>query len=133
MAGADLRPLSGGTLGGFSSASAVAAAYDVVCHRAYPLAFRQAVHGASGEGCGSARGAERIAVLPGAAAACAAPREPVPAPAPEPAPTPSPRPEQPKCPPCNPKPGYACPLAASPAYCVASRSEVAPYAPRPAH
>jgi hypothetical protein len=50
-------------------------------------------------------------------AALAPPR---PVPAPEPAP---PAPERPECAPCNPRPGYACPLAARPAYCVAVREQ----------
>jgi hypothetical protein len=45
---------------------------------------------------------------------------PRPVPAPEPAP---PAPERPECAPCKPRPGYACPLAASPAYCVARREQ----------
>lgn len=45
-----------------------------------------------------------------------APPRPVPAPEPSP-----PAPERPECAPCNPRPGYACPLVASPAYCVARR------------
>ncbi len=132
MSGADLRPLSGGALGGFTAAGAVAAAYDVVCHRAYPLAFRQAVRGARGEGCGASASQDGSLCCP-PAALCAPPNEPVPAPAPEPGPAPPPRPEPPRCPPCDPQPGHACPLAASPAYCVAGRSEVSPYAPLLAH
>lgn len=132
MSAADLRPLRGGALGAFTAAGAVAAAYDVVCHRAYALSFRQAVHGAGGEGCGaSATQSGSLCCPPGAL--CASPSEPVPAPAPEPEPAPSPSPEPPRCPPCHPQPAHACPLAASPAYCVAGRSAVAPYAPPPAH
>jgi hypothetical protein len=53
-----------------------------------------------------------------------------PAPIPAPLPTPTPTPEPPKCAPCDPKPGVACPLAvAVPAYCVAGRDE----APAAAH
>lgn len=45
LAGADLRALlrRGPALAGFSAAAAIAQAYDVVCHRPYDPAFRQAV------------------------------------------------------------------------------------------
>ena len=46
---------------------------------------------------------------------------------PEPTPVP-PTPEPPRCPPCNPKPGFACPLETRPAICPAA----APAARRPA-
>ncbi|HUE25431.1 MAG TPA: hypothetical protein VMP89_01540 [Solirubrobacteraceae bacterium] len=110
---AALLPLSasGEPLEGFSTAGAVADAYNAVCGLPYSLAFRRAVSGTGAE-CA-------------AGSSCEA--------APEPAPAPSPGPEQPKCPPCNPKPGYACPLAASPAYCVAAKSEAAPSAEPAAH
>ena len=93
LSAADLRSLSGATLGGFTPAGAVAAAYDVACHRAYPLAFRQAVHGASGEGCGAGTSQNGSLCCP-RGAVCAAPAEPVPAPAPEPAPAPVPTPNR---------------------------------------
>ncbi len=49
-------------------------------------------------------------------------------PQPVPAPEPAPAPEAPKCAPCNPKPGFACPLNAVAAYCIAPRAETAPHA-----
>lgn len=51
--------------------------------------------------------------------AALAPPRPVPPPAPGP-----PAPERPECAPCDPRPGYACPLVASPAYCVAGREQI---------
>lgn len=110
-----LLSASGEPLEGFSAAGALAAAYDAVCGLPYPLAFRRAVSG-SGTEC-----------APGSSC------QPAPAPAPSPAPSPAPGPERPKCAPCDPKPGYACPLVASPAYCVASSSEVSPSAQSAAH
>jgi hypothetical protein len=50
-----------------------------------------------------------------------------------PQPEPGPSPEPPRCAPCTPHPGFACPLTASPAYCVAARSETAPSAAPGAH
>lgn len=102
LSGPSLRALSvrGAALVGFDAPDAVAQAYDAACGLTYSGAFRAALAGSAG-GCSGG--------VP-----CA------PAPAP-----PSPRP--PRCAPCDPRPGFACPLAASPAVCggpapVASRS-----------
>ncbi len=73
----------GAPLGGFSPTAAVAQAYDVACSLPHEAAFAESVTG----------------------------QAPVPTPAP-PVPTPSPpAPSPPGCTPCNPAPGYACPLA----------------------
>ena len=61
--------------------------------------------------------------LPGASRLEAALAPPQPAPEPAP-PAPSP-PEEPKCAPCGPEPGHACPLTATAAYCVAATDETA--------
>jgi hypothetical protein len=55
---------------------------------------------------------------------------PVPVPAPKPSP---PAPEHPECAPCDPRPGFACPLAAKPAYCIARRERTAPATAGGAH
>lgn len=87
----------GAPLSGFDAANAVAQAYDVVCSLPYASAFKAAVE-SSGGGSPS----------------------PEPTPQPEP-PTPQPPlPGPPHCTPCDPRPGYACPLNASPNICVAS-------------
>jgi hypothetical protein len=49
-------------------------------------------------------------------------------PASEPAPPGGPGTEPPRCAPCDPKPGFACPLHASAAYCVAGKDEIVPVA-----
>jgi hypothetical protein len=115
-----LRALShgGSPLGSFSPGTALAAAYDATCGLAYPLAFKQAVQGSSG-GCGTTATRSGALCCP-PNAMCVPGPEPVPQPAPEPSPGP-PNPE-PRCPPCNPRPGTACPLVAQPALC----PEVAP-------
>jgi hypothetical protein len=119
LAPADLRPLGarGTALTGFDAAAAIAAAYDAGCGLAYPSAFRQAVQGPGGTGCGGGATQQGTLCCP-PNAMCAPP------PSPEPVP-PAPRPP-PGCPPCNPRPGYACPLIAQPAICPA----VAPAASR---
>lgn len=91
-----LRALGGrgGALSGFGAAGAVAQAYDLACGLAHSSVFEADVKGCSSE------------------ATCGAP-------APTPEPVPAPRP--PGCAPCDPRPGYACPLAARTDVCVASR------------
>jgi hypothetical protein len=97
-----LRALSsrGATLSGYGPTAAAAQAYDVVCGLPYEASFAQAVTHASSGTCFTS-GA--LCCPPNAI--CASP--PVPTPPPAPTPTPSP----PGCAPCNPAPGYACPLA----------------------
>ncbi|MGO9321359.1 MAG: hypothetical protein ACLQBY_11250 [Solirubrobacteraceae bacterium] len=94
LSAADLRPLHsrGGALTGFSAASAVAQAYDVVCGLPYASSFAQAVGQSP------------------------APSSPTPPEAPSPAPpAPSPAPPVGRVPGegCVPAPGYACPAAVS--------------------
>lgn len=120
-----LRALSrsGAALGFFTPAAAVADAYDAACGLAYPLAFRQAVQGTPvvcGKGETKSGG---LCCPPGAM--CVPGPEPVPSPAPEPSPE-GPPGEPPRCPPCNPRPGTACPLVAQPSSCPA----VSPSSPK---
>ena len=129
-----LRALPAGepALGPFSASAAVAAAYDAACGMPYPLAFRQLVTGSSVGGCGGAASASGALCCP-PNARCAPGPEPVPQPAPEPAPPP-PSPSPPRCPPCDPRPGYACPLIAQPAICPAvAPASAKRLAPLPAH
>lgn len=97
----------GAALTGFGSAAAVAQAYDVVCGLPHLSAFEEAVRQA---GC---RPTGTLCCPP--TAICATPPETTPTP---PVPTPSP----PGCAPCNPRPGYACPLAMA-SVCAASLSD----------
>jgi hypothetical protein len=92
---AEVQPLSasGAALSGFDAAAAVAQAYDAVCALPYESAFAQAV---------------------GQPAA----QSPPPSPSPTPSPTP-PAPGPPVCAPCDPAPGFACPLSIGPDICVA--------------
>jgi hypothetical protein len=103
LSAAEVRPLSsrGTALGGFDAPGAVAQAYDAVCTLPYASAFAQAV---------GQPGAESPSPSPG----------PTPSPAP---PTPGP----PVCAPCDPAPGFACPLSIGPDVCAA---DVAPGARR---
>ncbi|HEX3511097.1 MAG TPA: hypothetical protein VHT27_08375 [Solirubrobacteraceae bacterium] len=94
----------GQPLTGFTPAAAVAAAYDAVCGRAAPPALRQAVAPAPPQ---CSPGA--LCCLP--TAICA----PVPAPPVGPGTIPPP----PGCTPCDPRPGFACPLVLAPGACVA--------------
>lgn len=100
LSAAALRPLyrRGQALVGFDTASAVAQAYNVVCGLPYAASFAQAVG--------------RPAPVPPTPA-------PVPSPSPSPAPGP-PSPGPPGCEPCDPAPGYACPLAVQPEICAAA-------------
>jgi hypothetical protein len=98
----ELTPLrsGGAALDGFSVAAAVAQAYDVACQLSYEPAFKQVVTGTSTQ-------------------PQPAPPQPTPAP-PQPQPQPpQPTPEPPHCVPCDPQPGYACPLTARASVCVA--------------
>jgi hypothetical protein len=94
---ADLLALGsqGAALTGLDVAGAVSEAYDAACGLAPATAFEQAVECSAGS------------------PACC----PVGDPCPLPPPTPTPAP--PHCAPCDAKPGYACPLAARTAVCVA--------------
>jgi hypothetical protein len=103
LQGSDLRLIGharGSALAGFTPAAAVAAAFDAVCTTSDQSAFRHAVQGSGA---------------------------PVPPPAPEP-PSPTPTPGPPRCAPCSPTPGVACPLTAEAAICVAAKDERAPAA-----
>jgi hypothetical protein len=108
LAPAAVAPLAhrGTAVSGFSVAEAVAAGYDAACSNVSPAAFKSALapQPAPG-GCGSA---------------C------------EPAPVP-PSPGPPHCTPCDPAPGFACPLSASTAVCVASKDETSLAAAAAAH
>lgn len=99
LQGGELRALASRGVGlpGFGPAAAVAEAYDLVCGLTHSSAFAQAV----ADGCRTGM-------------SCPPTGAPVPAPAPTPTPTPPPG-----CQPCTPAPGRACPLAVSPAICVA--------------
>jgi hypothetical protein len=102
-----LAPLhsTGAALDGFGIAAAVAQAYDVACGLPYESAFKQVLTGVSTQ----------------------------PQPAPQPTPTPpspqpvppQPTPEPPHCAPCDPRPGYACPLLARASVCVAGERRLA--------
>ncbi|MCW3032923.1 MAG: hypothetical protein JWM60_1268 [Solirubrobacterales bacterium] len=96
----DLRQVGrarGAALAGYTPTGALAAAFDAACTAVDSSAFRQAVQG------------------PGA---------PAPGPAPAP-PPPVPVPGPPRCSPCSPRPGVACPLVAAEAVCVAGKDEAA--------
>jgi hypothetical protein len=94
---------------GFSAARAVAAAYDAACtSSADAQSFKNAL-------------AAQPGVSPGS---CGSACEPAPAP---------PVPVPPGCTPCNPAPGFACPLAASASACVARRDATALAAVAAAH
>jgi hypothetical protein len=97
----------GTAVSGFSVAQSVAAAYDAACaSNADAQAFKSALAAQPAPGgCGSA---------------C----EPAPAP---------PAPGPPHCAPCDPAPGFACPLRASAAVCVAGRDETSLAAAAAAH
>jgi hypothetical protein len=105
LSAAEVRPLfsSGAPLSGFDAAAAVAQAYDVVCSLPFDSAFAQAVGQPAAES-----------------------PSPPPSPSPTPSPTP-PVPGPPVCAPCDPAPGFACPLAIGPDICAAA---VAPAARR---
>lgn len=111
LTGDELRALQvrGAALPGFGTADAVAQAYDLVCGLTRAGAFEQAI----------ADGCEAGISCP-------------PAPAPVPAPVPSPTPPT-GCQPCDPAPGYACPLAVSPTICVAAPARATGRAGAPAH
>jgi hypothetical protein len=107
LSAAGVRPLSssGAALSGFDAPAAVAQAYDVVCALPYSSSFAQAV----GQ---------------------PAPESPSPSPSPSPTPSPTPpAPGPPVCAPCDPAPGFACPLSIGPDICAA---DVAPGARRAA-
>jgi hypothetical protein len=106
LAPASLRPLGtrGAAVAGFGMAAAVAAGYDGACGSpSTSQAFRSALVGEAGGSSGSDGGCTT--------GAC------------EPAPVP-PSPGPPRCAPCDPQPGFACPLVALAAVCVASSSTV---------
>ena len=109
MRASDLRAVlsAGRTLAGFSTAAALAEAYDVACGLPFDPAFGRAV-----SGCSTASFAAGCCPPN---AMCAVPA-PGPAPTPTPTPPPAPIPVPPGCgcpspPPCA--AGYACPLAAT--------------------
>jgi hypothetical protein len=108
LAPAAVAPLGhrGTAVSGFSVAEAVAAGYDAACSNVSPAAFKSALAAQPAPG--------------GCESAC------------EPAPVP-PVPGPPRCAPCNPAPGFACPLSASTAVCVASKDETSLAAPAAAH
>ncbi len=89
----------GHSLVGFDGASALAQAYDVVCGLPSAASFAQAV---------------------GQSSSPTPTPPPSPAPTPPPSPAPVPTPGPPGCTPCDPAPGYACPLAVQPDVCAAS-------------
>jgi hypothetical protein len=99
LSAAEVRPLlaSGAPLSGFDAAAAVAQAYDVACALPYSSSFAQAVGQPAPES---------------------------PSPSPTPAPTP-PAPGPPVCAPCDPAPGFACPLSIGPDICVAAAAPAA--------
>ncbi len=92
LSAAEVQPLSarGAALSGFDAAAAVAQAYDVVCALPHESAFAQAVGQPASES--------------------------PPSPSPTPSPTP-PVPGPPVCAPCDPAPGFACPLSIGPDIC----------------
>jgi hypothetical protein len=98
----------GTPLSGFDAAAAVAQAYDVSCGLPYSSEFASAVGRSSSEAPGSPESPE----------------------SPSPVPVPTPTPSPPHCTPCNPQPGYACPLALAPNICVA---DAARRSGKPAH
>jgi hypothetical protein len=105
LSAAEVRPLSarGAALSGFDAPASVAQAYDAVCALPYESTFAQAVGQPAAE-------------------------SPSPSPSPTPSPTP-PAPGPPVCAPCDPAPGFACPLSIGPDICAA---DVAPGARRAA-
>lgn len=100
----------GGALSRFGAAAAVADAYDAVCGLPYPSAFKLAVT----EPCAPAL-APYGSLIGASCATRPTPESPSPSPGPEPPVTPTPSP--PQCPPCDPQPGYVCPLALAPDVC----------------
>jgi hypothetical protein len=114
LSATQLGPLlsRGEALAGFGAASAVAQAYDAVCGLPYTSSFAQAVGQPA-----------PVASLP-----------PSPSPSPPPAPSPPPpAPGPPVCAPCDPAPGYACPLSIGPDICAAPVALGAMRAPAGAH
>jgi hypothetical protein len=85
----------GARVAGRGATGAIGEALRLSCGGSAAAVFVAAVKGTSETGCGTAAGCE-------------------------PAPVP-PAPGPPRCTPCEPKPGFACPLVASAAVCVASR------------
>lgn len=114
LRGSQLRALDshGAPLVGFDAPAAVAQAYDAACGLAYAGAFRQAVTAPTVP-----------PTLP----------TPTPAPTPTPGPTPTPTPGPPGCTPCDPAPGFACPLAVQPGICAAPAASGARRAQAGAH
>jgi hypothetical protein len=114
LSAAQLGPLlsRGEALAGFGAASAVAQAYDAVCGLPYTSSFAQAV----------------------GQPAPVTPLPPSPSPSPPPAPSPPPpAPGPPVCAPCDPAPGYACPLSIGPDICAAPVALGAMRVPAGAH
>jgi hypothetical protein len=111
---------------GFTATGAVAASYDAACGLPFPLAYKQLFRW--GPGC-EPDGIQDGSLCCPPGSPCAPPAEAVPTPPPVPEGAPVPSPPGPKCPPCNPAPGHACPLAASPAACVAGTAERTPRSP----
>jgi hypothetical protein len=104
----DLRLLGhprGTALAGFTPVAAIAAAFDTLCTTSDSSAFRHAVQGSGGP---------------------ASPPPPAP-------PPPLPAPGPPRCSPCSPTPGVACPLTAVTAICVAEKDETGRSARAGAH
>ena len=108
LSGSQLSALGsrGSPLAGFDTAGAVAQAYDVACELPYSASFKAAVEQ-------SATPSQPAPPQPTPPAPLVSP-EPMP-----PAPI-TPVPGPPSCTPCDPPPGYACPLAVQPGVCVAS-------------
>jgi hypothetical protein len=100
LSGGELAPLAtrGAPLDGFSSAEALAQGYDLACGLAHSSAFVADISGTS---------------------SCTAPSACTPTPV---TPVPIPAPQPPGCTPCDPRPGFACPLVARPAVCVAEKA-----------
>jgi hypothetical protein len=111
LSGAALHALSsrGAPLSGFEVADAVAQGYDAACGLAYEAAFGELVMG----------GAPPASPTPPSGPPAPNPAPPTPAPPipTPPAPVPTP-PGPPRCAPCDPEPGYACPDV-RPSICVA--------------
>jgi hypothetical protein len=117
LIGSRLRPLSsrGAPLTGFDAAEAVAQAYDAACGLPVASSFMRAVAPSSG-GCSTGTSSSGAVCCPPTAICAVPPGSP---PTPTPSPPPSPTPEPPRCTPCDPRPGYACPLAARVSVCAA--------------
>jgi hypothetical protein len=116
LSAAQVGPLlsRGEALAGFDAASAVAQAYDAVCGLPYTSSFAQAV-------------GQPAPVTP-------LPPAPSPPPSPSPpSPSPPPAPGPPVCAPCDPAPGYACPLSIGSDICAAPAALVAKRALAGAH